>query len=107
MQHTKKATNELSNDECRVIRINRDAIYELLRETFMENKYEYFDLGSSQQENLLYWNWDDQTGDFICFVSENFHLDFDHIDKLVPLPTTDSLYSPNRYLAVYPNQKDN
>ena len=107
MKDIKKTTNKLSNGECRVIRIDRDAIYELLRETFMEKKSEYFDLGNSQQDQLLYWNWDDQTGDFICFVSENVHLDFDHIDKLVPTPTTDSLYSPNRYKTVYPNQEDN
>ena len=36
MKDIKKTTNKLSNGECRVIRIDRDAIYELLKETFME-----------------------------------------------------------------------
>ena len=106
MRHANKLTKRLSNDECRVIRIGHEAIYELLKEIMIEKKVGYFDLSDSPHNAMMYWNWDDKTGDFICFVSKDSHLDFDVINKLVPVPTTDSLFQPCRYLSVYPSQTD-
>ena len=97
---------KLKDGECRVIRINREAIYETICERFFENKAQYFDLPKKVGTGMLYFDWDEATGDFICCVSKDQHLDYNAIVEKVAAPTTDSLYQRHGYAVLFGNEDD-
>ena len=102
----KSKKKKLKNDECRVIRINEDAVYELLRENMIDNGEEYF--GSPNSKFHYHWMRDNKTGDFVCFVSKKFINDygFDLVMEKVSNPTTESLYKPSRYVSIFWNEEE-
>lgn len=91
----------LKQGEIRAISIGREAIYELLRETMMENSAEYFDiLGNTVMFEM---RWNSKTEIFTCAVFDRKYppddLDFDTLEKHLGL-TTETLYQRNRYKTV-------
>lgn len=92
----------LNNGQVRVISIDREAIYELLRETMMENREEYFDiLGNTVMFEM---KWNSKTDIFTCAVFDRRYppndLDFDKLEEHLGL-TTKTLYQKKRYKTVY------
>ena len=92
---------KMQNGECRVIRIDREAITEFLQEHIMEDCDIYMDLSRKNYNGLFYWTMDTLTGDFIICFSQNRHLDFDKVIEMVNVPTTNSMYQSNRYVSLY------
>lgn len=92
----------LNNGEVRVISIDKEAIYELLRETMMENSAEYFDiLGNTVMFEM---RWNSKTDIFTCAVFDRRYppddLNFNMLEKHLGL-TTKTLYQKKRYKTVY------
>ena len=92
----------MKKNECRVIRLNTEAIMEFLQEHIMEDASLYFELPQGlRTKGLFYWTMDPKTNDFIIFYSRDMHLDFDEVIRRVPDITTDSMYHSNRYVSIF------
>ena len=91
----------LHKRECRIIRLSKDAIFELLYEDFIDNLKEYFD--ASYEGSHYYWQWDSVTHDFIFAVASLEDVDWDEIMTNVPVPTTISMNGYRRYVQIYAN----
>ena len=97
----KSKKKKLKSNECRVIRIDQEAIYEKLSEDMIDNDKVYFE---SPASNFHYHcMMDEETGDFICFVSNKFMNDegYKAVLEKVPTPTTDTLYRDNRFVSIF------
>ena len=103
MKKAKKCKiKKMEKNECRVIRLNTEAIMEFLQEHIMEDASLYFELPQGlRTKGLFYWTMDPETDDFIIFYSRDMHLDFDEVMRRVPDITTDSMYHPNRYVSIF------
>lgn len=91
----------LKKGEARVIRIGKDAIFEFLCETMMENGCEYFDLHDVTKVTFQ-MTWDQNTNEFTCVVcnsEEADAVDAELISKKVEL-TTDTMFRKNRYKEI-------
>ena len=53
----------MNNNECRIIKINRDALYEFIYENFIANHEEFMDMDAVGNMNTFAINW--ETGEFI------------------------------------------
>lgn len=91
----------LKKGEIRVIGIDREAIYELLRETMMEHGMEYFELLSNTVEFDMRWS--SKSDIFTCAVFDRNYspkfLDHDILEKKIGI-TTKTLFQKNRYKTV-------
>ena len=83
--------------KCRVMLLDREAVYELLREHMVEYGKSYFDLRSDgSTEFSMRWNY--ETGAFVCVAyrrEERPPIDFDRIERSVQ-PTTDTVYTAEK-----------
>ncbi len=90
----------------RIIKIGKDAIYEILREYIIDNQEEFFDV-TDGTKIVTYFdiNWD--TGELICIArndyGENEHLqsNIDTAELLSKLQdTTKTLFTDKRYVEM-------
>ena len=97
----------------RVIKIGKDAVYEIMREYFKDNLEAFFEISDSTTAITSFdidWN----KGEFICIarneLPENEHLQFDiDTQKLFAKleHTTDTVFSNNRYVELSKSDIDN
>ena len=96
MTSTKK---KLNDQHCRVIKISKEAIQELVYEAVKDSLQEYFDLGDDT-EVTSYHRFDPVTNDYLCLVYNNLtlpkYLDLSSLIKVMPI-TTDSMFNDSRY----------
>jgi len=96
----------IPNDQYRVIKIGKEAIFEFLYESIIDRIETFFDVSDSTTVVTGFdIDWD--KGEFICIarneMSENEHLQFDvDFKKLLSEleTTTDSLFQNNRYIEL-------
>lgn len=91
----------LKKGEVRVIRIDKEAMFEFFCETVMEKGCEYFDLHDLTKVTFQ-MNWDHDANEFTCVVCNSE--DVDAVDaklasKEVGL-TTDTMFRKNRYKVI-------
>jgi len=97
----------------RVIKIGKDAIYEVVREYFEDHLEAFFDISDCTTAVTSFdIDWDN--GEFICIarneLPENEHLQFDiDTQKLFSKleNTTDTLFSHNRYVELSKSDVEN
>lgn len=102
----KKKEKTIPEGKYRIIKIGKEALFELIYESIIDNQEYFFDVtdGTKIVTNFEI-NW--ETGELICIArneySENEHLQFD-IDakKLMSKlqDTTNTLYNDNRYIEM-------
>ena len=96
----------IPDDKYRIIKIGKDAIFELLYETFTDKLESFFDVSDSTTVVTGFdIDWD--KGEFICIarneLSENEHLQFDvNIQSLLQKLeiTTDTLFQNSSYVEL-------
>lgn len=89
----------LGKDKCRVIKINKTALEELVYETVIDHLKEYFDLLDDTKVRS-YHKFDPSTGEYMCLVYDNGTLPTDTelsilIDKISI--TTETMFAASRY----------
>ncbi len=92
----------LKKGEIRVISIGREAIYELLRETMMENAEQYFDLLDMKTVKFQ-MSWDSQTDLFTCIIHNDQNtpdIDVQAIVQEIGI-TAETLFYKNRYKTIF------
>lgn len=95
----------LKEDQYRVIRISKEALFELVYETVNDNLEAYFDLMDCTTVSSHHQLSDD--GDYLCVVSSEYHLleDIDLEELLDKMPdTTESMFNPERYKSLSLNE---
>ena len=102
----KKKEKTISKGNYRIIKIGKDAIYEVLREYVVDNQKEFFDVTDGTKIVTHFdINWD--TGEFVCVArndyGENEHLqcNIDTSQLLSKLQdTTETLFTDKRYIEL-------
>lgn len=85
------------DNEYRVIKVSKTAVYELIRESITDKLQEYFDIQDMTSWRVG-WYWDG--GDLTVAIHEsNAAIDMNIIRKEVPY-TTDSLYDQKCYKTI-------
>ena len=90
----------------RIIKIGKDAIYEVLREYITEHQEAFFDVTDAAKIVTLF-DIDWEKGEFICVArsdygdDERLQFSIDAEQLLAKLPnTTDTLFAPNRFIEL-------
>lgn len=89
-------------DEIRYIKIDREAIFERLREDMIDQAEKYFEILDITKVDFKYF-WDPDTDEFICAIcdkergSDSFDLEVLARDKPI---TTHTLYSEECYSSI-------
>lgn len=88
-------------NEIRYIKIDRDAIFERLREDMVEQAENYFKILDITKVNFKYF-WDSDTDEFICAICDGDRgLDLLDLEVLSKKPiTTHTLYSAKCYSSI-------
>ena len=90
----------LKNTTCRVIKIDKEALFEFIYEMVIDNLEEFFDIIDGTVVTSHH-KFDSECGEYICLIKDDRYKlpDIFDIEKLISnIPqTTDSFYSPNRY----------
>jgi hypothetical protein len=90
----------LKSNTCRVIKIEKEALFEFIYETMIDSIEQYFDLLDCTTVTSHH-KFNSESGEYICLINDNKKMLPDDIDinKLLSKmsQTTTSLYSPNRY----------
>ena len=104
----------IPDDKYRIIKIGKEALFELICEAFKDSEEEFFDV-TDATTIVKSFSIDWEKGEFICVArnelpEEEEHLQFDVdtnelISKLEN--TTNTLFAPNRYIEVSKNYIDN
>ncbi len=102
----KKKEKSIPDGKYRIIKIGKDALYEFIYESFIDNEECYFDITNGAKTATRFdMDWD--TGEFICVASnikgENEHRQCDiDIKKLLSKlqDTTDTMYAENRFIEM-------
>ena len=82
-------------DNMKFIKIDKDAVYEILREHFIDNLKQYFD--EKNIENKVQYFYLDKEMNFICVEADD-NVEVGDLEKLsnnLPI-TTKSVFSPNK-----------
>lgn len=104
----------IPDDKYRIIKIGKEALFEFICESFIDNEEIFLDVSDSTTmvKNFCI-NW--EKGEFICVArnelpEEKEHLQFD-VDTHELLSkienTTDTLFAPDRYIDVMKSDIDN
>ena len=104
----------IPDDKYRIIKIGKEALFELICEAFKDSEEEFLDV-SDATTIVKSFSIDWEKGEFLCIArnelpEEDEHLQFDVdayelISKLED--TTDTLFAPNRYIEVTKDYIDN
>ena len=70
----------MNNNECRIIKIGKEALYEFLYENFIANHENFMDMSAVGNMNTFAINW--ETGEFIFCA----HKDENEKGEIVPFP---------------------
>ena len=104
----------IPDDKYRIIKIGKEALFEVVCEFFKEREEDFFDVSdSTTMVKSFCIDW--EKGEFICVArnelpEEEEHLQFDvDTDELLSKieDTTDTLFAPNRYIEVLKSDIDN
>jgi hypothetical protein len=102
-----KKVKHLKDDRCRIIKIDKDALFEFIYETMIDNLKVYFDILDSTKVTSHH-EFSSETGEYICLINDSKDKMPDDIDikKLLSKmsQTTSSLYSDNRYKEISYNE---
>ena len=102
----KKKGKTIPQNKYRIVKIGKDAIYEILREYIIDNQEEFFDVADGTKIVTLFdINWD--TGEFICIArndlghDEHLQCNIDNAKLLSKLQdTTETLFADERYIEI-------
>ena len=104
----------IPDDKYRIIKIGKEALFELICEAFKDGEEEFFDV-SDATSIVTSFCIDWEKGEFMCIArnelpEEEEHLQFD-VDTYELLSkiedTTDTLFAPGRYIEVLKSDIDN
>lgn len=102
----KKKEKAIPQGKYRIIKIGKDALYEFIYESIIDNQECYFDI-TDGTKIVTNFDMDWDTGEFICVArnlkDENEHLQCDiDIKKLLSKlqDTTDTIYAENRFVEM-------
>ena len=96
----------MRDNECRIIKIGKDALYELIYEYFITNHEELMELDAVGNMNTFAINW--ETGEFIFCAHKDENeqgdivpfpkdIDINELLKVIPTTTTSVLSSDKNY----------
>lgn len=96
----------MKDNECRVIKIEKEALYEFIYEYFIANHEEFMDIDAVGNMNTFAINW--ETGDFIFCAHKDENkkgeavtfpkdIDLDNLIKVIPATTTSMLGHGKKY----------
>ena len=105
----------IPDDKYRIIKIGKDALFEFLYESFLDNQENFFDVSDGTTIVAIFdIDWD--KGEFICIARNELPEEFEHLQfdvdttKLLTKieTTTDSLYNGGKcYIEVPKSDIDN
>jgi len=112
MRFFNKKNKKVPNGKYRIIKIGKDALYEFLRESMIDNQEIFFDI-SDNADIVTCFDIDWNKGEFICIArnqyeeNEKLQFEFD-TEKLISSlnNTTNSLYTDNRYIELTEEEID-
>ena len=104
----------IPDDKYRIIKIGKEALFELICEAFKDSEEQFFDVTDSTTI-VKSFSIDWEKGEFICVArnelpeeEEHLQFDFDANELISKLEdTTDTLFAPNRYIEVSKDYIDN
>lgn len=106
MRFFKKKEKKIPNNKYRIIKIGKEALFEFLKESVIDNQKYFFDI-TDDTSVVTHFDIDWDKGEFICIArneqAENELLQFDiDTEKLLSKlkNTTDSLFNENRYIEL-------
>ncbi|MGN1194156.1 MAG: hypothetical protein ACI4SB_01590 [Acutalibacteraceae bacterium] len=102
-----KKRKTIPDGKYRVIKINRDALFEFIYESFADNLEEFLDV-SDGTSVVTTFDIDRETGSFICVarneLGDDEHLQFDNVDTQLLLSkmgdTTDTMFKDGRFVEL-------
>lgn len=106
--------NRIPDDKYRIIKIGKEALFELICEAFKDGEEEFFNVSdSTTMVKSFCIDW--EKGEFICIArnelsEEQEHLQFNvDVNELISKieNTTDTLFAPGRYIEVSKSEIDN
>lgn len=103
-----KKTRGLKKGELRVIQVEQEAVYELLREVIIERANEIFDILDITKIGFR-WEWDEKTNKVICIIHNGDYypdLDFDTLRKKVGITTSTFYTNAQQYQTIYVSQEE-
>lgn len=94
----------MKDNEFRVIKISKEALFEFIYESIIDNQEDFFDIKDGTKI-MSHHDINFETGEYICIINNSNRNSLDlrneiDIKKILAniADTTDSLYSPNRYI---------
>ena len=108
----KKKMSPLKEDEVRVIKIGKEALFEYIYEKFIDDQECYLDVEPVSVTDSFYIDWENRQFIFCAYKSENEKGDFLKLPESIDLEklirkipdTTNSMYSGNRYKTFTKNE---
>ena len=102
----KRQEKTIPDGKYRIIKIGKDALFEFLYESIIDNQECYFDVSDGKQM-VTYFDIDWENGEFICVArsandeNECLQCDIDTKELLSKLQnTTDTMYDENRFIEM-------
>ena len=104
----------IPDDKYRIIKIGKEALFEVICEFIKENEEDFFDV-SDGTTIVKSFAMDWENGEFICLARNELDEDEEHLQfdvdayKLISKinDTTDTLFAPDRYIEVPKSEIDN
>ena len=104
----------IPDDKYRIIKIGKEALFEVICEFIKENEEDFFDV-SDATTMVKSFAIDWEKGEFICLARNELDEDEEHLQfdvdayKLISKinDTTDTLFAPDRYIEVPKSEIDN
>ena len=113
MRFFKKQEKTIPNGKYRIIKIGKDAIYEVLREYIIDNQEDFFDVADGTKI-VTHFDIDWNKGEFICIArneyKENEHLqcNINTIELLSKIQnTTKTMFIDKRYVEMSEEEINN
>ena len=104
----------IPDDKYRIIKIGKEALFEVICEFIKENEEDFFDVSDSTTiVKSFAMDW--EKGEFICLARDELHEEEEHLQFDVDAyeliskidDTTDTLFAPDRYIEVPKSEIDN
>lgn len=98
---------KIKRGKARVIKVNIDAVHEVIWELFMERGYKYFGLKKVDKENIYSMKWDSKSQDLICVVynlEDRDKIDMEQLMESMDY-TTDTFFSEKCYRSIQLEEK--
>ena len=96
----------MKDNECRIIKIEKDALYEFIYENFIANHEEFMDIEAVGNMNTFVINWNNGAFLFCAHKDENEQgeivpfpkdINLDEVLKIIPATTSSMLNSGKKY----------